>query len=154
MGTPYTIIYESFLSRLGDNEYAKDASVELIESDLKDLLKISLQKFKFPRTDLSLRDDETATFLVDLEDSEIEVIACYMKAEWAKRCVTNWRLIYPQYQARDFKLEGSPANHLDKLQQYAKDCWTDAQVASSNFHRSIKYRPYNYGKIAGSTNER
>lgn len=153
MSTPYTTIYDSFLSRLNDNEFAKESAEYIVEDDLKAILKIAINKFKFPKSNLRDRNDSAAEFTDVLGEKEVEVLACYMKAEWAKRCVTNWRLIYPQYQAKDFQPAGSPANHLDKLQTYAKDTVREARKAESEFHRTPEDRPYNYKKLAGSNNE-
>ena len=152
MSTPYTTIYGSFLARLDDNEFVKETAEYIVEDDLRDILKIAMNKFKFPVSDLRDRNDETSIFTDDLDDKEIEVIACYMKAEWAKRCVTNWRLISPQYQARDFQPAGSPANHLKELKGYAKDTVAEAKKAESTFYRSKGNKSYDYKKLAGSIN--
>ena len=91
-------------------------------------------------------------FNSELLPQEIQVLSLYMKYQWASRCVANFRLVSPQYQARDFQQAGSPANHLDKIRIYAKEVWFEAERASSRFHRAHQHRVFDYSKLAGSNN--
>lgn len=150
MGTPYSEVYESFLMRINDNSFIQEQADYLIEEELLAIMKMAIENFKFPSTNLYNRDDSAQSFLDTLLPQEIQVLGLYMKYEWASRCVANFRLVYPQYQARDFQQAGSPANHLDKLRVYAKEVWKEAESASSRFHRAREHKVYDYGNWAGS----
>ena len=150
MGTPYSQVYESFLTRINDNSFIQEQADYLVEDDLCNILKIAIENFKFPVSDLTNRDDDSGAFSDVLSPQEINVLAHYMKYEWASRCVANFRLVYPQYQAKDFQQTGSPANHLDKLRIYAKEVWNEAEKASNTFHRAYEHKVYDYSKLAGS----
>lgn len=153
MGTPYADIYESFLGRIDDNTFVQDMADTLVAYDLLNLMKMAINDFKFPVSDLSNRDDGYDLEFVDILDAqEVDILARYMKAELAQRCVTNWRLVYPQYQAKDFEPAGSPANHLEKISKYSKEAMKDADKMSSIFHRAYRHNPYNFSKLSGSNN--
>lgn len=152
MGTPYIDVYTSFLGRINDNTFVQEMAETLIVDDLKNLMVMAINDFKFPVTDLSNRDDLLEEFVNTLNDQEVDILARYMKAELAQRCVTDWRLVYPQYQTKDFQPAGTPANLLSKLGAYAKDAMADADKRSSYYHRAYNHKPYDFSKLAGSNN--
>lgn len=150
MGTPYGEVYESFLNRVNDNSFVQEMSKTLVTEDLYGLMRIAINNFKFPISDLENRDDELEKFNDNLVEQEIDILARYMKAELAQRCMTDWRLVYPQYQTKDFGFAGTPAYHLAKLADYAKMAMKDADKRSGMLHRAFRHRPYDYTKLSGS----
>jgi hypothetical protein len=139
--TSYQVIYDSFLSKILDDEWVNWEEYE-VEEDLKTLLEGAIPYFKFPRKDLS-RNDEG--FLEDLDNEEIQILATYMKCEWLNRTILTWENVKPLYEERDF----SQANLLDKFNQLLQKEEKKAQKLESIYYRSIKNRPFDYGRLSG-----
>ena len=96
----------------------------------------------------SLVDENEDTFeqLVneDLDNEEIQILACYMKVEWLNRAILCWENVKPLYEERDF----SQANLLDKFDQMLKTEQKAAAQLEAIYYRSIKRRPFAYRKLA------
>ena len=141
--TPFSVIYNSFLSKITDDMY-----MELTEWDtermLEELLISAIPKFEFPRVNLNDYELEyvesetkyqgvdsdnievTAFFLgggcfnCELSSEEINILATYMIVEWVGQqpaSVENTRM---KYSGSDFKFT-SQANHMQKLLLMKKD---------------------------------
>ena len=139
--TSYQVVYDSFLSKILEDEWVNWEEHE-VEEDLKTLLEGALPYFKFPRKDLS-RDDEG--FIADLDNEEIQILATYMKCEWLNRTILTWENVKPLYEERDF----SQANLLDKFRGLLEREEKKAQKLESIYYRSIKNRPFDYGRLSG-----
>lgn len=137
-------IYDSFLSKMLDDEYANWTKEE-VEEDLKSLLLSSLPWFKFPRHSLEIVDEN---FVEDLTNEEIQIISCYMKCEWLNRTILTWENVKPLYEERDF----SQANLIDKFTQMLKQEKENAKRLESNYYRSVHGKPFDYTKLAGGGN--
>ena len=139
--TPYQTIYDSFLSKILEDEWVNWEESE-VEEDLRTLLEGAIPYFKFPRKDLDRNDDG---FNVDLDNEEIQILATYMKCEWLNRTILTWENVKPLYEERDF----SQANLLDKFNQLLQKEEKKAQKLESIYYRSIKHKPFDYGKLSG-----
>ena len=141
--TPFSYIYDSFLSKITDDMY-----MELTELDtyqlLEELLLSSIQKFEFPRVDLteyelvSITDEvkytgaesgqeevpailyEGGSFTNILTAEEINILATYMVVEWLGQQLASVENTRMKYSGNDFKFT-SKANHMQKLLQLKKD---------------------------------
>ena len=141
--TPFSYIYDSFLSKITDDMY-----MELTELDtyqlLEELLLSSIQKFEFPRVDLteyelvSITDEvkytgaesgqeevpailyEGGSFTSALTAEEINILATYMVVEWLGQQLASVENTRMKYSGNDFKFT-SQANHMQKLLQLKKD---------------------------------
>lgn len=141
--TPFSYIYDSFLSKITDDMY-----MELTELDtyqlLEELLLSSIQKFEFPRVDLteyelvSITDEvkytgaesdqkevpailyEGGSFTNALTAEEINILATYMVVEWLGQQLASVENTRMKYSGNDFKFT-SQANHMQKLLQLKKD---------------------------------
>ena len=141
--TPFSYIYDSFLSKITDDMY-----MELTELDtyqlLEELLLSAIQKFEFPRVDLtkyelvSITDEvkytgaesgqeevpailyEGGSFTNTLTAEEINVLATYMVVEWLGQQLASVENTRMKYSGSDFKFT-SQANHMQKLLQLKKD---------------------------------
>ena len=138
--TPYQKIYDSFLTKMLEDEWVNWEQHE-VEEDLRNLLEGAIPWFKFPRKDLA-RDDEG--FIEDLDNEEIQILANYMKCEWLNRTILTWENVKPLYEERDF----SQANLLDKFNQLLQKEEKKAQKLESIYYRSIKHRPFDYSRLA------
>ena len=141
--TPFSYIYDSFLSKITDDMY-----MELTELDtyqlLEELLLSAIQKFEFPRVDLteyelvSITDEvkytgaesgqeevtailyEGGSFTSTLTAEEINILATYMVVEWLGQQLASIENTRMKYSGSDFKFT-SQANHMQKLLQLKKD---------------------------------
>ena len=141
--TPFSYIYDSFLSKITDDMY-----MELTELDtyqlLEELLLSSIQKFEFPRVALteyelvSITDEvkytgaesgqeevpailyEGGSFTSALTAEEINILATYMVVEWLGQQLASVENTRMKYSGNDFKFT-SQANHMQKLLQLKKD---------------------------------
>ncbi len=135
--TPFSYIYDSFLSKLTDDMYMELDELQTYRM-LEDLLLAAIQKFEFPRFDITnyetsyLEDvveysgeetegnDATAYvyggghFNCELTQEEINILALLMKQGWVQRQVTSIENTRMKYSGSDFKMT-SQANHLSKL---------------------------------------
>lgn len=141
MGTAYQTVFDAFLSKILDDEWAH-WEWEEIQVDLRELLEGAIPWFKFPR--VSLERDENG-FKEELTNNEIQIIATYMKCEWLNRTIMTWENIKPLYDERDF----SQANLLSKFMDALEKEKYNALKLERVYYRSINQKPFDYTKLAG-----
>ena len=150
--TPYDKIYDAFLAKILEDEWAnwdegdQEAAAEGLANmrqDLKAILDAAVPRFKFPRVPLTC-DDEAECFTADLNNEEIQILACYMKCEWLNRNILTWENVKPLYEERDF----SQANLLKEFNATLEKEKKNAKELEALYYRSINYKPFNYGKLA------
>lgn len=144
--TPVQTIYNAFLSKMTEDEWAEWLVAEM-ELDLFILLQGALPQFKFPRKKIEIVTDEEGNivFSEDLDNEEIQIIASYMKCEWLNRTILSWENLKPLYSERDF----SPANMLKELETVLENNIRRAERLESKYYRSISGTPFDYSKLAG-----
>jgi hypothetical protein len=141
--TPFSVIYDSFLSKITDDMY-----MELTELDtyrmLEELLLTAIYKFEFPRFDIEdyelsyIEDEGTYTgvesdneevkvyyhgggcFNSALTQEEINILSTYMIVEWLGQQLASVENTRMKYSGSDFKFT-SQANHMSKLLSLKKD---------------------------------
>ena len=134
--TPYDRVFNAFLAKILDDEWAH-WEWEEVQIDLRELLEGGIPWFKFPRVDLD-RNDEG--FYAELGPEEIQILATYMKCEWLNRTILSWENIKPLYDERDF----SQANLLDKFNETLENEKKTALRFEAVYYRSIKGKPFKY----------
>lgn len=139
--TPLSKVYDAFLSKMNEDEWAEWTKEEFLE-DAYTILCNSLPWFKFPRCSLEIEGDH---FISDLNNTEIRIIATYMKCAWLDRTILTWENVKPQYDERDF----SPANRLREYRLLLEKEQKEARRLESIYYRSIKNLPFDYTKLAG-----
>ena len=139
--TPFSKVYEAFLSRILEDEW-QQWMLEEAELDWRQIMENAITWFKFPR--ISLEHDDNG-FFEELTQSEIQIIADFMKVEWLNRCIMTWENVKPLYEERDF----SQANLLDKLGATLETEKAKAQERESIYYRSIKGKPFSFSSLAG-----
>ena len=139
--TPYQKVYDAFLVKMLEDEWVNWTEEE-ISQDLRGILEGAISWFKFPRVSLD-RDDNG--FINDLDNEEIQILACYMKCEWLNRTILTWENVKPLYEERDF----SQANLLDKFNQLLEAEKYNALKLERIYYRSIKGKPFKYSNLAG-----
>jgi hypothetical protein len=110
MSTPYEKIYNSFLSKIREDEWSDPDELNYYEEEWKEMLHTALSLFKFPRFNLNY-DDEKEELTADLTIEEINILANLMKQEWLDKNILTWDQIKTMYDERDF----SQANMLRQL---------------------------------------
>ena len=138
--TPYSVIYSAFLSKQTDDEW-ENWTIHETNADFRQMLEAGLPYFKFPRVSLA-RDDKG--FKEDLNDQEIQIIACYMKCEWLNRIVLSWENVKNLYTERDF----SQGNLLDKFTAMLKAERKQAEKLEAIYYRSVERKPFRYRELA------
>lgn len=111
--TSYETIYSQALLKLEDYDLAK-----LPEEDLEQMLHgwmiSAIAKFRKCQSDLKQRDEENKTFLVDLLDEEVEILALLMSCEWLEPQIQSVLLTKQAFGGKEEKFY-SQSNHLAQL---------------------------------------
>lgn len=141
--TPIDKVYDAFLGKILEDEW-ENWTMDEVVADLRVLLDAAISWFKFPRVDLSIEDDH---FVGDLSNSEIQILATYMKCEWLNRTIMTWENVKTLYEERDF----SQANLIDKLNEKLTQEKTNGKNLESIYYRSIKGKPFGYSRLAGDS---
>lgn len=141
--TPYNVIYNAFLTKILEDEWADWEDI-YVRADLKTILLSAIPYFKFPRVNLQNRDDIKEIFYDDLNNEEIQILATYMKVEWLNRNILTWENIRPMYDEADF----SQANLIDKFIKLQEREEEKALKLEAIYYRSRKGKPYDYSKLA------
>lgn len=130
MGTPYTVLYESVLSKIKDYDF-----LSLDEQDIYDVLsdyvRPAIVSFRICKVDLSDRDDDG--FHITLNDTEIEILSNYMVINYLDSNYIRVPLALKQtLSSRDFNAF-SPANQLDKLISVRNKYLSDNETLLSRY---------------------
>ena len=128
-GTPFSVVYDSFLSKITDDMYMELTEQETF-SMLKELLTAALPLFEFPRISLAYEketvideegnDSDVWSFSDTLNLEEIDIIATYMIVQWLGQQLASVENVRMKYSGADFKFT-SQANHMQKLLQLKTD---------------------------------
>lgn len=147
MGTPFKIVNNAFLARIEQDEWSMKTELGDLERDWFELMKMAINRFMFPRVDLSY-DMEQECFIEELGNAEIQYIAVLMKNEWYKRCISTWRLIQQQYHTQDFEFL-SQANHISKLMDLVELSNRECLNMTNLYSRVREHKPFDWTQLAG-----
>lgn len=158
MATPFLKVYDAFLARITADEWMLEEELAIVERDWQELLKMAVERFKYPRVSLEMEEleqqDENSPITVmqfkdDLTNAEIQLLALYMKHEWVKRCIASWENIRQLYVDSDY----SQANHIDKLLKLEASVALEVHKAEGRYDRSREHSPASiFRKLAGKRN--
>lgn len=112
--TSYETVYNRFFQKCTDYELPNLPDDEL-EAMLHGWLLSSIAKFRKCKSDLTQRDDELRTFLVDLLNEEIEILALLMTVEWLEPTINSVLLTNMMVGGKEEKWF-SQSSHLAELQ--------------------------------------
>lgn len=149
--TPWSTVFGSFLARIEEDDWMREDDFEIVQQDMLMILDMAIFDFRFPRIDLSL-DHINETFVEELTNGEIQVLASLMKLHWLRRQINTWRVIKQQYSTRDFEFS-SQANHLDKLLKSLDSAEKEVRRAFDTYDRSRGHSPYSFSEFAGGSPE-
>ena len=78
MATPFLKVYDAFLARITADEWMLEEELAIVERDWQELLKMAVERFKYPRVSLEMEEIENADgpitimqFTDDLTNAEI-----------------------------------------------------------------------------------
>lgn len=156
MATPFLKVYDAFLARITADEWMLEEELAVVERDWQELLKMAVERFKYPRIDLEIEEIENKNgpavilqFKEELTNAEIQLLALYMKHEWVKRCIASWENIRQLYVDSDY----SQANHLDKLLKLESSVALEVHKAEGVYDRSRNHSPSSiFRRLAGKRN--
>ena len=142
--TPVQDLYDAFLVLIESDEWDQ-LEENVANIDFQHLAMAAIPWFKFPRC--SLEWDENAEYFKDenITNTEIQIIALFMKALWLNRVIDTWENLRPYYTERDF----SPAKQLSEFRSRQQDQMKQARDLEKVYYRSIKGKPYDYTTFAG-----
>ena len=125
MATPYSMIYDRALAKITDYDLAfmPEENFQLM---LRGWLQSAISKFRKCASDLSNRDDELATFNIDLEDEEIEILAMLMVGEWLDPQVNSVTLTHQFFGGKEEKFFAQ-ANQLAEIKALRDETRTEAR---------------------------
>ena len=140
-------VYDFLLAKTDAKEWAWTEDLDLLQSDWKMLLRMAIQDFLFPRVNLEIINDADSgqeVFAEDITDAEKQVLATYMKHEWLKRSITNWKNIEMLYHDKDFKISGKAA-HLNALINLEAVYDEECKKMANKYSRRV----FDYTTLAG-----
>ena len=123
--TPFSLVYDSFLSKITDDMYLQ-LTLQDTHRMLQELLISAIEKFEFPRINLwdyqklEENGEEYFCFNNELTREEINILAVYMIVQWLSQQLASVQNTRMKYSGADFKFT-SQANHMQKLLQLKKD---------------------------------
>ncbi len=141
--TPFSAVYDVFLSRITDDMYLEINELDTLRL-LKDLLLSAIPWFEFPRVDINDYEiDELSNsstycgiesnmvevpaiiyddghFNVPLTLEEIRILSSYMVVEWLGQQLASVENVRMKYSGSDYKFT-SQAAHIQKLLALKKD---------------------------------
>jgi|SRR5690606_9137518 len=147
MPTPYSNLFNSFLSKIEDDLYAQYTK-EQLDSDLIDLLNSAIINFEYPKVDIYNKNDETQEFNEDLSIFEIEILANLMTLEWIKRQIKSIYVIKQAMTDSDFRIT-SQANHLKMLLELKKVTESDIDKLQNKYSYRTSNHQANFEGLAG-----
>ena len=147
--TPFSIIYDSFLSRVTSDMYMEMTELDTLEM-LQDLLINAIPRFEFPRFDIfdyepgylmgigtycgvesdGIEVPATAWvggfFNAELTQEEVNILSLSMVVEWLGQQLATTENTRLKYSGSDFKFT-SQANHMAKIKvimdSYRQECF-------------------------------
>lgn len=112
MGTPYTVLYDSVLSKIKDYDFL-NLKEDAVYSILHDYIRPAIVSFRICKVDLSNRNEKG--FNITLNDTEIEILSNYMVINYLDSNYIRVPSVLKQaLPSKDFKAFSS-ANLLDKM---------------------------------------
>ena len=123
MPTTFEEVYNQFLAKIIDYDYltlTPEEKIILMSAKLKS----ALAKFKAKKRNIEA-DYVLYEFNRELDDLEIEAIACWLLYEWITPKVNNVEMFEHRLNTREFQ-GFSEANHLKEMQQIRKNAEGEA----------------------------
>lgn len=146
--TSYDKVFSRFTSKIKDYDLAV-TEPDLVDLDLIQLMNNSIFYFRYPKINLTKKNDEERFFEEDLTYDEIAVLSILMVREWFKRFIYNTDVTIQTYGDTDFEVK-SQANHLRQLASaYLEIVNAEVKKALDLYSRSSNGEVFDYSKFVG-----
>ena len=119
METKLEVVYDAFLQKITDYNFANNLTDEEVEEKLLGLLRTATRNFRKCKKDLSF-DDANIIFVSELNGIEIEILASLMVVEYLTAKVVSTEGLEQVLNDKDFKIY-SQANQLSNVEQIRKN---------------------------------
>lgn len=130
MGTPYTVLYESVLSKIKDYDFINLDEQDIYEI-LSDYIRPAIVSFRICKIDLSDRNE--SGFNENLNDTEIEILSNYMVINYLDSNYIRVPLALKQtLSSKDFNAF-SPANQLNAVMTVRDKYLSDNETLLSRY---------------------
>ena len=149
MGTPYSKVFNAYLSRVTDDLYGA-MDVQELEIELIQVMEAALPRFPYPKTDIYDYDHETKQFNVDLSNAEIQIIASLMNLIWTEQKIHDIDLTRQIYGDNDFNKHGTQAFHLRALLDVKRELEIQVRRMMHTYGK-VKNREPDFEGLAGGT---
>jgi methionine synthase II (cobalamin-independent) len=135
MATPYTDIYDFFLSKVEDFSFVdteKYPTVEDLQAELRKYLRSAIVRFKQSKVDLSKRDELLKQFNEDLNDDEKEILSSLMVLAYIQPKITSVQNMEQRLVDREYKAY-SQGKHLQEMISLRKDLQSEVSQLISAY---------------------
>lgn len=130
MGTPYTVLYESVLSKIKDYDFINLSETDIYEV-LSDYIRPAIVSFRICKIDLSNRNEDG--FNETLNDTEIEILSNYIVINYLDSNYIRVPLALKQtLSSKDFNAF-SPANQLNAVMAVRDKYLSDNETLLSRY---------------------
>lgn len=158
--TSFLLVYDSFLSKITDDMYLQLSQLDTFRM-LEELLLSAIEKFEFPRQDLTdyelfeIADEsiyngaesnyqdaiaiiyQGGYFNKTLTHEQINILAVYMIVQWLSQQLATVENTRMKYSGSDFKFT-SQANHMQKILELKRDYEREGFHLQRLYKRRIK----------------
>lgn len=147
MSTPYSIVFDSFLSKVTDYTFADYVDEEL-EDELTKLLNSAIIEFEYPKVNIRDKNDSSKLFNLDLSVDETEILGYLMVDRWMDRQIYDLNLFAQRFSTKEFQFT-SQANHLDSLMENQKKLQTKIKSLKKKYSYRKMGDQYNVADFSG-----
>lgn len=131
MATPFSSIYDSFLTKIDDPSLLSMAQVDL-EDIMYNWLITAITHFKKCKKDITDFDSTNRTFNVDLDIFEQDILSEWMKYSYLDKKIYRENLLKQSLSNKDYAMY-SQANHLKELLDLKEITYKEAVKKVTNY---------------------
>lgn len=144
MATPFSDVYDHFLSNITDYSLASLDDVTL-ENNMKKWLLNAIVNYPNATNDIANYDDVLNQFNVDLNNTEKVILGKLMTIEYINPFIVDETLLKQSLNSKDYRAF-SPANHLKSLHEVKEVLNKDVSLMISRSSYSVKNLEEWFGK--------
>ncbi|MGG0667664.1 hypothetical protein ABE073_03955 [Lederbergia citrisecunda] len=135
MGTPFSDIYNLFLSQIKDYELA-EMEETVLEDNLQLWLMGAIPYFHSCKKDLELLDKTIGSFNAELNIKEQNILSIYMVHSYVSTFLLREENLSQALNSKDYRMY-SPANQLKALQSLCEDIRRKGSTLQSQYSWNV-----------------
>jgi hypothetical protein len=140
MATPYTDVYDFFLTKVTDYSFLDTSiypTIGDLQKELRKYLRSAILRFNRQcEVDLSNRDDVIGQFNVDLSDDDKEILSLFMILSYITPKIVSVQNMEQRLTDREYKTY-SQGKHLEEMSSLKKDLQLEVSQLVSDYTYSI-----------------